>query len=439
MPATTEERAKDQQPDSSDSESRDKNNAQQQQGSEKEQSQGHDQKDEKPMNPAKKARFILIGSVVAVILVIGIVLWLLHASTYEETDDAQVNGYINSVAARIEGTVTNVSVDNNHYVKAGESLVDLDPKDYQVAYDQANARLLQAKLSATAAQPNLSITRSSNRADTTSAAADVATAQAMFSAAEHDVAQAEARLRQSQATNVRAQNDLARYKQLVDKDEVSQEQYDQYLASARAQLATVEADQAAAASAKQTVLQRAATILQQQARLAQTKANGPRQEAIRSADIENQKAGVAVSQSALEQDQLNLAYTHIVAPTAGIVMLRSAEIGDRVSVGQRLMQIVQIDDLWIEANFKETQLRKMRPGQRVTVRVDSLKEDFEGTIDAMPAATGDRASLFPAENATGNFVKVVQRLPVRIHLNAGQRDLEKLRPGMSVEPKVSLD
>ena len=439
MPATTEEKARDQQPNSRDSESHDRNDAQQKRGSEEQQTEGQDKKDEKPMDPAKKTRFILIGSVVSIILVIGIVLWLLHASTYEETDDAQVNGHINSVAARIEGTVTNVSVDNNHYVKTGESLVELDPKDYQVAYDQANARLLQAKLSATAAQPNLSITRSSNRADTTSAAADVATAQAMFSAAEHDVAQAEAHLRQSQATNIRAQNDLARYKQLVDKDEVSQEQYDQYLASARAQQATVEADQAAISSAKQTVLQRAATILQQQARLAQTNANGPRQEAIRSADIENQKAGIAVAQSSLEQDQLNLAYTHIVAPTAGIVMLRSAEIGDRVSVGQRLMEIVQIDDLWIDANFKETQLRKMRPGQRVTVRVDSLKEDFEGTINAMPAATGDRASLFPAENATGNFVKVVQRLPVRIRLNAGQRDLEKLRPGMSVEPKVSLD
>ena len=330
-------------------------------------------------------------------------------------------------------------MDNNHYVKPGESLVYLDPKDYQVAYDQASARLLQAKSSATATQPSLFITRTSNHADTTSAAADVATAQAMLSGAEHDVAQAKAHLRQSEANNLRAQNDLGRYKQLVDKDEVSRQQYDQYLASARAQQATVEADQAAISSAKQTVLQRAATILLQQARLAQTTANGPRQEVIRSTDIANQKAGVAVAQSSLEQAQLNLSYTHIVAPTAGVVMLRSAEIGDRVAVGQRLMQIVQIDDLWIDANFKETQLRKMHPGQRVSIRVDSLKEDFDGTIDAMPAATGDRASLFPAENATGNFVKVVQRLPVRICLKAGQRDLEKLRPGMSVEPKVSLD
>ena len=437
MPAITEDKVNDQKPNSNDSDKRDNDNAPEKDGSEAQ--QGQSKKEDKPMDPAKKARFLLIGTVAGIILVVGVVLWLLHARTYEETDDAEVNGHINSVAARIEGTVTNVSVENNHYVKAGQSLVDLDPKDYQVAYDQANARLLQAKLSATAAQPNLSITRSSNLADTTSAAADVATAQAMLAAAQHDVTQAEAHLRQSEANNLRAQNDLVRYKQLVDKDEVSQQQYDQYLASARAQQASVEADQAAVSSAKQTILQRAATVLQQQARLIQTKANGPQQEAIRATDIENQKAGVVVAQSSLEQEQLNLTYIHIVAPTAGIVMLRSAEIGDRVSVGQRLLQIVQIDDLWIDANFKETQLIKMRPGQRVTVRVDSLKEDFEGTIDAMPAATGDRASLFPAENATGNFVKVVQRLPVRIRLKAGQRDLEKLRPGMSVEPKVSLD
>ena len=438
MPAMTEENSPQKQKASDPDKDRN-NDAQQEERSEQEQSEEQGKKGEKPMHPAKKARFIFIGIVVGVILVIGVVLWLLHAGTYEETDDAQVNGHINSVAARIEGTVTNVSVDNNRSVKAGQPLVDLDPKDYQVAYDQAKAQLLQAKFNVTAAQPNLSITRSSNRADTTSAAAEVATAQATVSVAEHDVAQAEARLRQSEANNLRAQNDLVRYKQLVDKDEVSQQQYDQYLAGARAQQATVEADQAAVSSAKQTVFQRAAALRQQQARFDQTNANGPRQEAIRATDIENQKAGIAVAQSALERDQLNLTYTHILAPAAGIVMLRSAEIGDRVSVGQRLMEIVQIDDLWIDANFKETQLRKMHPGQRVTVRVDSLKEDFEGTIDAMPAATGDRASLFPAENATGNFVKVVQRLPVRIRLNSGQRDLEKLRPGMSVEPKVSLD
>ena len=382
---------------------------------------------------------ILLGSLIGVALVIGVVLWFIHTGTYEDTDDAQINGHLNSVAARIEGTVTGVHVENNHYVNSGQPLVDLDPKDYQVAYDQTSAQLLQAKLNATAARPSLSITKTSDHADATSNAANVASAEALVAAAQHDVAVAEARLRESEATNLRAQSDLARYKVLAEKDEVSQQQYDQYLASARAQQAAVEADEAAISSARQTVAQRLAIVRQQRARLAQTTANGSQQEAMRADDIKNKEAGIAVAQSGLERSQLNLMYTHIVAPVSGVVMLRSAEIGDRVSVGQRLLQIVQIGDLWVDANFKETQLRKIHPGQKVTIHVDSLKEDFEGTVDAMPAATGDRASLFPAENATGNFVKVVQRLPVRIRLSAGQRDLEKLRPGMSVEPKVSLD
>jgi membrane fusion protein (multidrug efflux system) len=401
--------------------------------------QGDQAEQSAPMSPAKKTGLIVIGSIVAILLLIGVSLWFLHASTYEETDDAQINGHLNTVAARIEGTVVNVHIENNHYVTIGQPLVDLDAKDYQVEYDRTNAQLLQAKLNVTASRPNLSITQTSDRAEVSSSASDVASARAMVAAAQHDVAVAEARLRQSEANNLRAQNDLARYKTLAEKDEVSQQQFDQYLASAKAQQATVEADVAAVASAKQVVLQRLAALRQQDAKLAETAANGPRQEAIRANDIRNQEAGVAVAQSALERNQLNLTYTHITSPVAGIVMLRSAEIGDRVSVGQRLMQIVQIDNLWVDANFKETQLRKMRPGQKVTVKVDSLGENFDGVIDAMPAATGDRSSLFPAENATGNYVKVVQRLPVRIRLNTGQKDLEKLRPGMSVEPKVSLD
>jgi membrane fusion protein (multidrug efflux system) len=407
--------------------------------SENKDAQKEQQDNPKPMEPAKKTRLIIVGSLVALCLIIGAVLWFIHSSTYEDTDDAQINGHLNSVAARIEGTVTGVYVENNHYVDVGQPLVDLDPKDYQVAYDQSNAQLLQAKLNATTTHPNLAIIKTSDRADLASGAADVASAEALIAAAQHDVAVAQAHLRVSEANNLRAQSDLARYKVLVDKDEVSQQQYDQYLASARAEQATVEADESAVSSAKQTVVQRDATLREQKAKLAQTTENGPQQEAIRADDIKNQEAGIAVAQSGLERNKLHLTYTHIVAPVAGLVMLRSAEIGDRVSVGQRLMQIVQIDHLWVDANFKETQLRKMHPGQKVTIRVDSLKEDFEGIVDAMPAATGDRASLFPAENATGNFVKVVQRLPVRIRLNAGQRDLDKLRPGMSVEPKVSLD
>jgi membrane fusion protein (multidrug efflux system) len=433
MPTTEDKQS--QQP-ASDEQSPSDHNKQQ----DKENGQQGDQAEQSvPMSPAKKTGLIVIGSIVAILLLIGVGLWFLHASTYEETDDAQINGHLNTIAARIEGTVVDVHIENNHYVTKGQPLVDLDAKDYQVEYDRTNAQLLQAKLNVTASRPNLSITQTSDRAEVSSSASDVASARAMVAASQHDVAVTEAKLRQSEANNLRAQNDLARYKTLAEKDEVSQQQYDQYLASAKALQATVEADVAAVASAKQVVLQRLAALRQQDAKLAETTANGPRQEAIRANDIRNQEAGVAVAQSALERNQLNLTYTHITSPVAGIVMLRSAEIGDRVSVGQRLMQIVQIDNLWVDANFKETQLRKMRPGQKVTVKVDSLKENFDGVIDAMPAATGDRSSLFPAENATGNYVKVVQRLPVRIRLNAGQKDLEKLRPGMSVEPKVSLD
>lgn len=190
-------------------------------GKEDEEQGEEKKKEEKPMSPAKKARIIVLGAFVVLLLTVGIVLWFLHASTYEDTDDAQVNGHLNNVAARIEGTVTGVYVENNHNVKAGQPLVDLDPKDNQVAYDQANARLLQARLNAQAIAPNLSITKTSTRADIASGIADVASAQAMGAGAEHDVAVAEAHLRQSEANNLRAQNDLARYKVLVEKDEVS--------------------------------------------------------------------------------------------------------------------------------------------------------------------------------------------------------------------------
>jgi membrane fusion protein (multidrug efflux system) len=435
MPTT-----EDQQTQQSAPKDQESSNNEKQENSDKNDAEEKDEpKKAQPMSPAKKTGLIVIMSVVVLLLIIGIGFWFLHASTYEETDDAQVNGHLNTIAARVEGTVTGVHVENNHYVSAGQPLVDLDAKDFQIEYDRTKAQLLQAQLNVTATRPNLSITQTTNRTEVASSAADVASARALVAATQHDVATAEARLRQEEANNLRAKSDLARYKTLVDKDEVSQQQYDQYLAMARAEQAAVEADEAAVLSVKQTVLQRNASLRQQEAKLTETTANGPRQEAIRANDIRNQEAGVAVAQSALERNQLNLTYTHITSPVAGIVMLRSAEIGDRVSVGQRLMQIVQIDNLWVDANFKETQLRKMRPGQKVTVKVDSLKENFDGVIDAMPAATGDRASLFPAENATGNYVKVVQRLPVRIRLNAGQKDLEKLRPGMSVEPKVSLD
>jgi membrane fusion protein (multidrug efflux system) len=397
---------------------------------------GHES--EAPSAPSSgKTKLVFI--VVVILLIAGGVLWYLHSMTYEDTDDAQINGHINTLAARVDGTVKGVYVENNHPVQAGQPLVDLDPADFKVALDQSQAQLAQASAVASATTPNLPITQTSNLADITSAQAAVLTAKASVAAAVSDLATAHGRLEQSQANNARAQADLVRYKQLLDKNEVAPSQYDQYLAAARAQQATVNADAAAVQSARDTIAQRKASMEQQEARLQQASSNAPRQVLIRTADIKTQEASVQAAQAAVERNQLNLDYTHIVAPVSGLVIQRSAEGGDRVSTGQQLMQIVQTDGMWVDAHFKETQLKKMHVGERVSVQVDALDQSFEGTVEAMPAATGDRSSLFPPENATGNYVKVVQRLTVRVRLNPGQSGLEKLRPGMSVVPTVHLD
>jgi membrane fusion protein, multidrug efflux system len=381
--------------------------------------------------------FVVIG-VVGLLALAG-VLYYLYTQTYESTDDAQVDGHLNPIASRVDGSVTAVYFEDNQTVKAGQPLVELDPKDNQVALAQARAQYDQALAQVSAAHPNVPITRSSNTSDLTSQQAEVANADAALSAAKHDYDSAVAKLTQAQATNDRAQADYARYKILFDKQEVSKADYDQYRATADAQAAAVAASQADVASARKTIDQRQAQLLSQKAKLTQTQNNAPLQLQIREADIKTQQASAESAAAQLDQARLNLTYTKILAPIDGVVTQRSAEIGSRVSAGQQLMMIVQINDLWVTANFKETQLARMHPGQKVKIHVDALKEDFNGTVESMPAATGSATSVLPPENATGNYVKVVQRLPVRIHFDGGQRDLEKLRPGMSVEPKVLLD
>ncbi len=230
-----------------------------------------------------------------------------------------------------------------------------------------------------------------------------------------------------------------RYKKLVDQGEISLSDYDQYVASAGADEAAVEASRYAAASSQQIVEEKKTSLHQQQTKHSEDNANLPRQVTIHKATVESRKANVDSAKAQLDTALLNLSYCHIVAPVDGIASQRSAEIGGRVSQGQQLIVVVQIDNVWTTANFKETQLRKMHVGQRVSIDVDSLDESFSGEVEYMPAATGDRSSLFPPENATGNYVKIVQRLPVRIRFNPKQRDLDKLRPGMSVEPKVHLN
>ena len=393
----------------------------------------------KPVDPAKKRRRTFIVAGVIVLVLIGVSIWWLISRNYQDTDDAQVNGHINPISARVAGTIIGVSVENNQQVKAGEPLVDLDPSDYQVAQAQAKASYDQALAQAKAENPNLPITVLSNTTSESTGQSEVASAQASLAGAQYNYDNASAKLLTSEANNAKAQSDLLRYAQLVKKQEVAQSDYDQYLAVAKAQQATVEADKASVASAAQTIDEERAQLLEQQSKLNQVVKNASRQIAIRNATIQSRQASAESSAAQLEQAKFNLQYTRIVSPVNGIVTERSAEVGAQVSAGQQLMMIVQTDDLWVTADFKETQLRRMRKGLSVRIHVDALGKDFNGYVEGMPAATGDRTSVLPPENATGNYVKVVQRLPVRIRFKPNQPGLNELRPGMSVEPTVHLE
>ena len=398
-----------------------------------------DAEKKQPLDPATKRRRIIIGVVVGVVVLAAVIAWWLYSRTYESTDDAQVNGHLNAIASRVGGTVKGVYVENGQPVKAGQALVDLDPSDYEVLVAQARGNYEQAVAQAAAESPNVPITETSNRAIVDTDVQQVANADAAVTSAQRDFDGNVAKQRQAEATDRKAQSDLVRYKKLVDQGEIALSDYDQYVASAGADHEAVEAGRFAAASSAQIVEERKAQLLQQQTKHSEDQANSPRQVAIHKATVDSRKANVDSAKAQLDTALLNLSYCHIVAPVDGIASQRSAEIGSTISQGQQLVVVVQVDNVWATANFKETQLRKMHVGQRVNIEVDSLGKSFDGEVEYMPAATGDRSSLFPPENATGNYVKIVQRLPVRIRFHRNQRDLDKLRPGMSVTPKVHLD
>jgi membrane fusion protein, multidrug efflux system len=388
--------------------------------------------------PRSRVKLYVIGLIVLVVVAIGAG-WYLYSLGYESTDDAQVDGHLNPIAARIDGTIKAVHVDDNQSVQAGTLLIELDPSDDEVAMQQAKAQYDEALAQLSASHPNLPITLNNNLNDLTSQRAEVVGSEASLAAAQHDLENAADKLKEAQAVDEQNQADFARYKTLYDAQVVSRADFDHYKATAAAQTQTVAANQAALASAQKTVEQRMAQLAQQHSKLQQTQSSAPLQVAIREADIKSQQANVEAAQAALEQRRLNVGYSRVVAPVSGVVAERSAEVGARISKGQQLLMIVQTGDLWVTANFKETQLTHMRPGQHVWMYVDALHDDFDGTVESMPAVTGSRTSVLPPENATGNYVKVIQRLPVRIRFIAGQKDMDKLRPGMSVEPKVRLD
>jgi membrane fusion protein (multidrug efflux system) len=393
----------------------------------------------KPVDPATKRRRIIIGVCIGTLLLAGGVVWWLYSRTYESTDDAQVDGHLNPIASRVAGTVLAVYVENEQPVKAGQPLVDLDPRDYTIQVDQARANYEQAIAQASAQGPNVPITEVSNRTLVDTDEAEVVNAEAAVASAQRDYDSNAAKLRQADANNLKSQADLVRFKKLVDKEEIAKSDYDQYIANAGSGVATVEANQFTAASSAKVVEEKRALLLERQSKLFQDKANSPRTVTIQKATFASANAAADSAKAQMDAALLNLSYCHIVAPVDGIASQRSAEVGGRISIGQQLIVLVQTATVWTTANFKETQLRKMHVGQRVTIKVDSLGESFAGEVENMPAASGDKSSLFPPENATGNYVKIVQRLPVRIRFDPNQPGFDKLRPGMSVEPTVHLD
>jgi membrane fusion protein (multidrug efflux system) len=388
--------------------------------------------------PAAARRAIPVWAILVVLVVIvggGIWIWN-YFSQFESTDDAQVDGHINPISSRVSGYIIKVNVNDNQYVEAGAILAEIDPKDYQVAVDKAKADLASAEASAMAAGHNVPITTVNTTGQLESANADISNTQAGIVAAQQQWDAAKASLTEAQANDVKAQNDLARYKQLVDKQEVSQQQYDQAVAAAKASTASVAAATASVSASEAQVRQAQSKLVQSEANR-RTALTGPRQVQVSEAQFTSADALVAQKKAELEQQTLNLQYCTIVAPVAGVVN-KDIEVGMNVQPGQQLLSIVPLDDVWVTADFKETQLRHMRPGQPVEMSVDAFGRKYNGHVDSIAGASGSRFSLLPPENATGNFVKVVQRVPVKIVLDPGQNNDRLLRPGMSVEPKVRV-
>ncbi len=357
---------------------------------------------------------------VLVIIAAGVWVWTYY-SIRESTDDAQIDGYIYPVSARVSGTVIKVNFDNNMYAEKGAVLAALDPTDYQVALQRAQADLADAEATAAAARTNVPITHTGTSSQLSAAQAALATAQKEELAARARVADVEARYK-------KAASDLRRMQQLIGKDEISQQQYDAAVTSEQAAKATVDAERANVAAAQSRVVQAEANV-----RSAQT---APQQVAVMRSRAGAAEAAVQRAQAAVAQAQLNLQYTTIRAPVSGVVSQRNAEVGQVIQAGQPLFGIVDLDNIWVTANFKETQLKNMRPGQPARVPVDAYGRTWSGHVDSIGGATGARFSLLPPENATGNYVKVVQRIPVKIVFDKGQDPQHRLRPGMSVVPTV---
>jgi membrane fusion protein (multidrug efflux system) len=384
---------------------------------------------------SNRRRNIVILVSVAVLLVAGVFLWR-YLSSYESTDDAQADVHLYPVSARVSGYVVKVSVDDNQWVEKGTVLVEIDPKDYEVAVAQAQANFDSATATAQSLNITVPITSVNSSSQIRFTASGIEDANAGVIAAERQLTAAQSQVASAEANDVKAQDDLHRYKLLVDKREVSQQIYDQALAAAKSSTAAVDAARASESAAQQFVKQARSRVSQAEAnhQYAQT---GPQQVSSTQARVRAALADVEQKRALLEQAQLNLGYTKIVAPVSGEVN-KTVVVGMNVQDGQQLLTVVPLDEVWVTANFKETQLKHMQVGQKAEIHVDSTGQTLKGHVDSIAGATGPLFSLLPPENATGNYVKIVQRVPVKIVLDSGENKDHRLRPGMNVVPDVYL-
>jgi membrane fusion protein (multidrug efflux system) len=397
-------------------------------------------------NP-KVRRLLIGGGAVVLAAVAGLFVYFHNRET---TDDAQVDGHITPMASKVYGRVAQVLVDDNQAVKAGQVLVRIDPRDYQAALDQAKASLALAESEARSAGVDVPRTRenvasgnSSADAQLLGAQADVARAQATYDQSQTaDLGYAQANVEKSRANAELAKADLARYLPLMEKGEISKQQYDAAKANADASASALQADLQKQAQAQRNVAVAKAQLDAARARVGQARAGvasaqaDVKQVSMKTADAQAKLAKVEQARAQLDAAQLNLSYTEITAPVDGVATHKQVEPGQIVQAGQGLLVVVPLENVWVTANFKETQLKNMKPGQKAEVKVDTYGKTFSGRVDSIAGATGSVLSLLPPENATGNYVKVVQRIPVKIVLDSIPSEKAVLRPGMNVDATV---
>lgn len=387
-----------------------------------------------PEKKSKTNRVRIVAFIVFILLAVAAYPIYSYYAVRESTDDAEVDGHLYPISSRVSGTVIAVNVDDNQEVPLGKELVKLDPADYQVQVEQAEADLQDARAATNEAHTNVPITSINTSSLIRTSSASVTEGQAGVHSAEQQVDAAKARLEtaksrlaESTANYVKSEQDLKRFKELVDKDEISKQQYDAAVASADSAKADVDTQKSSINEAQHNVDVAQAALEQAKARLnsslvveQQSQQNAPKQVAAIEARYKSNEAKVLERQAALDQAKLNLQYTFITAPVAGLVTKKSVEVGQRVQPGEQLMTLVPLDDVWVTANFKETQLKRIRIGQKVEFEVDAFgSRKYQGHVDSIAALSGARSSLLPPENATGNYVKVVQRVPVKIVLEKG--------------------